>query len=155
MTLDQLKALTVDRFDGSLQRRNLFYKLEGLVQEFLVRKIPADFWINGSFLTEEESPTDIDVAIKVMDDVMQVLTAEQDEYLARISSDDGYIDGLDIFVFAGYWIGHPSYGTEVDDGHSRVVPTYGHQFGKGRDDWLKGIAVLAVGENHVGLHLRS
>ena len=155
MTLHQLKSLTVERFNGSLERRNLFYKLEGLVQEFLVHRIPAEFWIDGSFLTEEEVPSDVDVAIKVMDDVMQALTVPQEEFLSKLSSDDGYIDGLDTFVFAGYWIGHPHYGTELDDGHSKVTPTYGHQFGKGHDDWLKGIAVLALWENHVGLHLRS
>ena len=111
MTLHQLKSLTVERFNGSLERRNLFYKLEGLVQEFLVHRIPAEFWIDGSFLTEEEVPSDVDVAIKVMDDVMQALTVPQEEFLSKLSSDDGYIDGLDTFVFAGYWIGHPHYGT--------------------------------------------
>jgi hypothetical protein len=78
MRLDDVRVLTVDRFDGSDGRRNLFYKLEELVQQFLVHKIPAEFWIDGSFLTEEFEPADVDVAIKVMDDVMQSLSPEQE-----------------------------------------------------------------------------
>jgi hypothetical protein len=136
-------------------RRNLFYKLEGLVQEFLVQGVPAEFWVDGSFLTEEEQPGDIDIAIKVMDDVMQSLDPEQERFLSQVSSDQSYIEGLDVFVFAGYWLGHPHYGTELDDGHSRVVPTYGQLYGKGEDNWLKGIAVLALWENVVGLRLRT
>jgi hypothetical protein len=155
MTLADLKALTVDPFEGSTVRRNLFYKLEGLVQEFLMQRVPAEFWVDGSFLTEEEQPGDIDIAIKVMDDVMQGLGPEQERFLSQVSSDHSYIDGLDVFVFAGYWIGHAHYGTELDDGHSRVVPTYGQLYGKGEDDWLKGIAVLALWENDVGLWLRT
>lgn len=78
----------------------LFYKLEGLVQEFLTHGIPAEFRVDGSFLTEEEVPGDVDIAIKVMDDVMQSLTPEQDTFLTKVASDDPYIQCLDTFVFA-------------------------------------------------------
>ena len=155
MTLHDVKALTVDRFQGNLGRRNLFYKLEELVQQFLVQRIPAEFWIDGSFLTEETDPADVDVAIKVMDDVMQELSPEQEGFLSRVAAHDPYIDGLDTFVFAGYWVGHERYGTDLDDGHSRCVPTYGTLYGKGEDDWLKGIAVLLLWETEFGFRFRA
>jgi hypothetical protein len=154
-TLETLEKLTVQRFGGTTPRRNLFYKLEGLVQEFLMARVPCEFWIDGSFLTEKPEPGDIDIAIKVMDDVMETITEEQRFFLEGVSGKDVYITGLDVFIFAGYWLGHDFYGTDVDDGHSRTVPTWGQQYGKGMDDWLKGIAVLPVWENAIGLRIRS
>jgi hypothetical protein len=156
MSLQDLKAITVDRFEGTTTRRELFLKLEGLVQEILKFGVPCDLWIDGSFLTEDEQPADIDIAVRVMDDVMEQLTQEQDNFLTRLSADDeAYVAGLDTFVFAGYWLGHQNYRTDVDEGFAPDVPTYGTQFGQGRDGWLKGIVVLSVRENDVGLRIRT
>lgn len=157
MTLDGLRSLTVTGFaEPSAKRRDLFAKFERLVGELVELEIPSEIWVDGSFLTEEVDPWDIDLAVKVMDDVMQKLSKAQDEFLTRLSADhEHYIDGLDTFVFAGYWRGHPLYSTDVDDGYSRTVPSWGYQFGLGRDGWLKGIAVVPILENDIGLRLRT
>lgn len=86
---------------------------------------------------------------------MRGLNDSQRCFLENISGKDAYIKGLDVFIFAGYWIGHDFYGTDFDDGHSRTVPTWGQQYGKGMDDWLKGIVVLPIWENKIGLRIRS
>lgn len=119
-------------------------------------EIPCDLWIDGSFLTEEEVPGDIDIAIRVMDDVMQNLTERQDILLTNLARDHhAFVQGLDTFVFSGYWIGHPHYGSEIDEGYSKEATTWSQQFGKGQDDWLKGIVIIPVGESEIGLRIRS
>lgn len=155
LTLEAFEALTVQRFSGAVPRRNLYYKVEELVQQFLVAGIPCEFWIDGSFVTEKPEPDDVDIAIKIMDDVTSNLSDNQRHLVYEISGKDVYIQGLDIFVFTGYWIGHEFYGTDVDDGHSRTTQTYGQLYGKDMDDWLKGIVVLPLWENRIGLRLRS
>ncbi len=156
LTMEQLHDLAVAPFEIRHIRQELFDKLQCLVQTLQSNDVLCDLWLDGSFLTEDPDPGDIDVAIKVDDEVMQSLTDHQDDLLMSISRDDeAFVEGLDTFVFAGYWIGHPYYGSDVDEGYSRDVPSWGWQFGKGRDDWLKGIVVVPVGENDVGLRLRS
>ena len=155
MTMTELRELTVARYANVGRRIDLFTKLERLVSELVAQKVPCDLWIDGSFLTDEDDPWDIDIALRVMDDVMQTLTSEQNAFLTRMAADDwAYIEGLDTFVFTGYWLGHPYYRTEVDDGFCTKLPSWGWQFGLGRDDWLKGIVVVPILENDLGLRIR-
>lgn len=156
MTMADLRDITVTRFADSRLRKELFTKLERLVGELCELKIPCDLWIDGSYLTDEDEPWDIDIAVRVMDDVMASLMPQQEDFLTRLSADDcRYIDGLDTFVFAGYWIGHQHYRTEVDEGFCTTLLSWGWQFGLGRDDWLKGMVVVPILETDLGLRLRS
>jgi hypothetical protein len=156
MTMSDLHALAVAGREGQHARQELFTKLERFVSKLDQLRIPCDLWVDGSFLTEASDPADVDIAVRVMDDVMQCLTSEQEEFLSAVGRDDcSYIAGLDTFVFAGYWVGHDRYGTDSDDGHSVDIHSWGTQFGKGNDNWLKGIAVVPVMETGLGLRIRS
>lgn len=138
-------------------RQSLFTKLEQFVAELKRVGIPCDLWIDGSFLTEADDPYDIDIAVKVMDDALQCMSEEQEAFLDVVGRDDcAYMQGLDTFVFTGYWIGHPIYQTDADDGYSINLKSWGGQFGKGAyDDWLKGIVVVPVMETELGLRIRT
>lgn len=156
MTLEEIRQVAVVRFDNASARVELYSKLKGLVDQLVGLGIPCDLWIDGSFVTAEEVPSDIDIGVCVKDDVMQALSPAQGDFLTKLSRDDeAYIPGLDTFVFAGYWIGHPRYGADEDDGFSRTTISWSQQFGKGRDDWLKGVVLLPVLENDLGLFIRT
>jgi hypothetical protein len=154
MTLDQLKRLTVDGFESPPVRRDLYDKVEQLVQEFLTHKIQCEFWIDGSFLTEDEDPSDVDIAIKINDDVLQTLTHDQNVLVDAVNA-GGYIDHLDAFIFSGYYVGHPLHGTDLDLSITWVAGSLSDLYGKGRDHWLKGVAVILVWETALGLQLRA
>ena len=113
-TLDTLEKMylkdLVSRFCGEI----CITSLRVWCKNFWRLGIPCEFWIDGSFVTEKPEPGDVDIAIKVMDDVMRGLNEDQRCFLENISGKDVYIKGLDIFVFAGYWIGHDFYGTDFD-----------------------------------------
>ena len=156
MSLDRLHSLAVAGSPGQALRQELFAKLVGFVSELISLGIPCDLWIDGSFLTEADDPDDIDISVRVMDDVMDTLTTGQNAFLEAVRRDDRhYIAGLDVHVFAGYWIGHPMHGTEADDGYCVMLPSWGTQFGKGEDNWLKGIVVVPVMETDLGLRIRA
>jgi hypothetical protein len=156
MSLEEIRQMAVERFESAPVRLELYSKLSGLVDRLTELNIPCDLWIDGSFVTEEAVPSDIDIGVCVNDGVMQALSPTQDNFLTKLSCDhEAFIPGLDTFVFAGYWIGHPRHGADEDDGFSKTTISWSQQFGKGRDDWLKGIVLLPILENKVGLLIRS
>jgi hypothetical protein len=61
-TLDGIRHLCC--FPNNLRRSHLFLHLEQLVQDLLIRRIPCEMWIDGSFLTTKEEPGDLDVIVK-------------------------------------------------------------------------------------------
>lgn len=100
-------------------------------------------WVDGSFLTEKDKPSDIDVTVFIDIDILNELTDEQKELVDK-SNEIGYIEGLDSFVITRYPRGHPMYGTEEDIAYS-WHEVYGSENGK---EWLKGFAVLMLGDSH-------
>ncbi|MHA6685360.1 DUF6932 family protein [Mesorhizobium sp. A556] len=131
-------------------REQLYLGLEELVQRFLRVKIPCEFWIDGSFLTEKEEPSDIDVSIFIDLDVREQLTPEQEDLIEK-ANDIGYINGVDSFVFVVYPRGHDLFHTELDEGHD-----WGRQYGlENSEFWLKGFVVMRLWETDVGLRICS
>lgn len=131
-------------------RERLFYGLEELVQQFLRARIPCEFWVDGSFLTEKEEPGDIDVTVFIDIDVLEGLTDEQRE-LVDAANEPEYIPGVDSYVFPVYPRGHPIFGTELDEGYD-----WGRQYGvENSEFYLKGFVVMRLWETDVGLRIRS
>ncbi len=131
-------------------REKLFLGLEELVQRLLRLKIPCELWIDGSFLTEKPYPDDIDVMVFIESSVNEKLDEAQDLELYNINI--GYVpENVDAHVYTVYSIGHEHYGTPIDVGYE-----WGRGYGlENSEQWLKGIAVLRLMENNVGLRLRS
>ena len=75
--LAALARLCVDYFPKSGSRPRLMATLSSLYRSINDSSIPARLWIDGSFLTEQENPEDIDVTMVVVGHVFRSLTAEQ------------------------------------------------------------------------------
>lgn len=145
MGTQELKELTVARFPKSGKRKQLWSAFEKLYQEILEAGFPCQIWINGSFLTEEENPSDIDFTIHVDAALMHSPLPVMREILDRF--DDGAEPGnLDGFVCTIYPRDHERFGTELDENDEWAC-----QWGVSRSEWLKGIVVLRPGETDVGL----
>ncbi|WP_156467669.1 hypothetical protein [Methylobacterium sp. Leaf91] len=146
--LFQVHWLCVLPFDKSTVREELFQKFCRFVQAFVDLGINCTMLINGSFRTDEPNNLDVDVAVVLDQDVAESLNAEQEE-LINLINDNNFIDKIDGFVETEFPIGHPFFranGNEV---------LWSEQYGREHlGAWLKGIAVLRIGETDVGLRIR-
>lgn len=151
MSFEQLKLICRDNFPNSQRRRHLFQKFEEFIQEYLVSGIIADVWVNGSFLTKKDAPSDVDVAVIIEADVVDTLTDDQRNLIEK--TNDAFFDP-DVNAFAFTWLpkGHEDYN---DEGRNPAL-TWHEQFGvENSCEWLKGFCVLKLRESDVGLRLCS
>src|SRR5437588_6461994 len=84
VTLDDLGRLCADSFPGSKNRGYLVMRLREFVTVLQEISLDCDLWINGSFLTEEPEPSDIDVVIWSDEDSRSRLTVSQGTRLRKI-----------------------------------------------------------------------
>jgi len=147
MPLWQVEQLCVVGFPGSVIRPDLFRKLERFVAAFEAARIRCDMLVNGSFMTEKLEPSDVDVAVLLDPYVADNLDLRQ-EMLVDSVNDDMFIEGVDGFVETLFPLGHASYRA---DGNEML---WSEQYGREHNgEYLKGIAVLRVGETDVGLRI--
>jgi hypothetical protein len=149
MTLSDVEALCVHRFSGLARskRARLFYGLEELVQNLLQVGLRCSLFVDGSFLTEKDLPDDLDVLVNIDLDVMTNLSIEQ-RILVDAINQLQYIDNVDSWAATSYPRDHRYFGTALDIGNAGDA--YGLEHSK---FWLKGIAVLTLGETDVGLRI--
>lgn len=146
--LVDINDLCVDPFIKSTARLDLFTRLCAFVSHIESACIPCEILVNGSFLTEKLDPSDVDVALLMDPDVAESLNAEQDALIDAIN-DNIFIDKIDAFAETLFPIGHASFRL---DGNERL---WSEQYGSEHNGvYLKGIAVLRVGETDVGLRIR-
>jgi hypothetical protein len=150
-TMDALKAMCVDPFDGQSRERRiqLFEALGELFVKLIGLGIPCNLFVDGSFLTKKPFPSDIDVMVCLDHSVVQSLTAEQfDFYMSLNSTETQVAADVDSKAFTAYPRGHNQYG-KLLYGCGSVAPAahYGLENG---EYYLKGYAVLVLLETDVG-----
>jgi hypothetical protein len=77
MDLNGVNRLCVERFPASVSRPRLMETLTTIVGSINDSSIPARLWVDGSFLTEQENPKDLDVTMIVVASVFGSMTADQ------------------------------------------------------------------------------
>jgi hypothetical protein len=117
------------------------------VQDLLLRHIPCEIWVNGSFVTAKIEPRDLDVIIKLDYDVTVNLTPAQQEFIDRLEQGT-YNDRIDSFTFTCLPRGHSEF-EAGEFNRSEWARLCNVEHG---DFWLKGVAVVRLGETDVGLH---
>ena len=141
--------MCVTPFKTSTTREKLFYALEEMVQQFLREEMRCEFLIDGSFFTEKVDPGDVDIAVRIDVDFQEVMNASQG-ILVDAANDAHYIGGLDSYVYVAFPRDHVLYDTEANERE-----TWAEQYGwEHSEQWLKGIAVLTLGETDVGIRIR-
>lgn len=147
MSVQQLRVLTVAPFPLGSGRAEIFAQFETLIDELTKREFRCEILCNGSFVTSSPKPQDIDVVVRIDHDFNDQLTSEQ-SYFFDALNDDLADHVVDTFAEVAYPIGHPNFG--IEEGASWEA-SYGLEHSAA---WIKGIAVLKVGETDVGLRLR-
>lgn len=147
MSLAALRSLTVEGFAADSPRISIFGKFKALVADLERLRFRCEVLCNGSFVTKALEPSDIDVVIRIDHDFALLLTPEQAIFFDTLN-DDLSDHVVDTFAEVSYPVGHPDHGLE--EGPSWEAH-YGLEHGQ---IWLKGIAVVKVGETDVGLRLR-
>jgi hypothetical protein len=149
LSVAEIERLCVFPFSTSKSRQKLFYAFEEMVQQFLRERMCCDFLINGSFLTQKIDPSDVDIAVRVDVDFHDSMTASQ-HVLVDAANNEGYISGIDSYVYVSYPRDHVLYDTNANERE-----TWAEQWGlEHSEQWLKGMAVLRLGETDVGLRIR-
>ena len=111
LCLEHLFVLCVELFHLSKERRPIFTGFKRILRELDRMEIPADLVINGSFLTEEIDPDDIDFAVIVAAEYFESLQGERLAYLEWIR-DDKTIKAThrcDCNLCVEFPVGHPMY----------------------------------------------
>lgn len=147
MTISQLRELTVTPFPAPSTRHAIFAEFEAFVAELQSRSFRCEILCNGSFVTTSPDPSDIDVVVRIDHDFNDQLATDQAAFFDSLN-DDFTDHVVDTFGEVFYPLGHQNFGAE--EGMSWEAH-YGLEHGQ---VWLKGLAVLKVGETDVGLRLR-
>ena len=132
------------------ERRPLLYEhLLRVVADLNNLHIRCEIWVNGSLLTEKPEPSDLDVSVILDHDVSVELNGVQMDLFNRLS--EGYGPDIDSFAYARRLREDPLFGNPMID----TAYDWGEQYGsESSDDWLKGFAVILLGETDVGLRIR-
>jgi hypothetical protein len=139
MTLSAVKANCV--FSGNKHRLHLFQCFESMFQQFLVLGIVGEVWVNGSFLTEKPTPSDIDVAVIMPDDEQAPLSHAQ-RALMDETNNGKFGPAVDAFAWQWLPVGHPDYFDDLIN----PARTWHEQYGvENSGEWLKGFVVLSLG----------
>jgi|SRR6185437_115576 len=145
-----VERLCVRPFSPASNRKFLYQHLEQMVQDLLLKGIRCSLWVDGSFLTEKENPSDLDVIVVLDYDVTLSFTGEQKLFIEDIG-EMRYHPHIDSFVITLIPRGHPEYLTgEADRADWARMYAVEHA-----DYWLKGVAVIRLGENDVGLRINA
>lgn len=142
MDLWEVRDLCVAPFAGNHRRTHLFRLLEEFVADFGRAGIPCDIWLDGSFLTVNPDPKDLDITVMV--NAYATLSPQQDALVDRAAS--GYADDVDSFAYYCLRREDPGfYDEDLNPAHT-WGQTYGWEHGK---IYAKGFVVIALGERHV------
>jgi hypothetical protein len=84
ITLEDLSRLCVDPFPDPFHRRHLVARLSELVTLLREIGLECDIWIDGSFLTQDPEPSDVDMVIWSDNASRARLTVSQNTRLDKI-----------------------------------------------------------------------
>jgi hypothetical protein len=109
--------------------------LEEVIKELNRMQVPAEIWIDGSFLTEKIDPEDVDIVLRIESHVYDNGTAEQQQIIDWVAGNLKASHHCDSYVFYEYPDTHPAH----------AVGEWMHaywlrQFGFSRADDFKGMA---------------
>ena len=122
-----------------------------MVQELLVKAIRCDVCVDGSFVTAKLEPGDVDVTVVLDADVHGALDAAQEHLIVSLMENE-FVTGLDTDAVVRFPRGHKHHDNEYLNAGRYIGQRYGVE---NSGVYLKGYVVIPLGENDVGLRIRS
>jgi len=137
MLLPEISRLCVDGFPLSARREPLMRSLQALCTTLSLSLIPAEVWVDGSFLTQKIDPDDIDLVVVVHSNILPG-TNEQQAVLSRIAGQEFTNPArCDSYLHFEYPEGH------MHAAVSELMRAYWiRQFCFSRNQEMKGLAVI-------------
>lgn len=111
----------------------------------------CDVWVDGSFVTEKDNPGDIDLTVVVRAEILESLSVTAPEIvedLIAVSLDERFAPDLHVFLIAVRPLGHPDHAAL-----EQAARNWAQWWSVTREAWIKGFAVIALGESDVALRL--
>lgn len=147
MTVEDLRRLCVDPFETSAERPGLYDAVRGLLAHLGNLVGVCEVWVDGSFVTAKPEPDDVDLTVVIEGEVLDALGPEIDAAL------DGFMNKqfhpkLHIFHVVKQPLGHPDYPVLQD-----ALGSWAQWWCVARGGWVKGMAIIRIGETDVGLRL--
>jgi hypothetical protein len=138
-SIGDLRKLCVEGFGNKARRELLFSELERLVAYLLQSQLICELWVDGSFVCTKDEPDDIDLSVAFMVSDMELLPdAVTKDLIARLNGGRKFSGLLDTYLCPRFPKDDPRRQADNED-------YWSDKWGKGRDNWLKGFAVVGIG----------
>jgi len=111
LCVEQLRILCVELFPLSKERGIIFRGFKRILHDLDRLEVPADLIVNGSFLTTEIEPDDIDFAVVVAPEYYESIDGERLKLLEWIRDDKTIkqTHRCDCSLCVEFPVGHPMY----------------------------------------------
>jgi hypothetical protein len=97
-------------------------------------------WIDGSYTCDKETPDDIDLSVAFwVSDAERLDPRTYSDIMNRLNGGHKFSPGLDTYLCPRFDQNDPRKAADLTD-------YWSEKWGKGRDDWLKGFVVIAIGD---------
>ncbi|MBW3543480.1 MAG: hypothetical protein KY476_24780 [Planctomycetes bacterium] len=139
LDLAQLHTLCVDGFPESTTRAELMHSLEDIATRLRSSGVRGELWIGGSFVTEKLDPDDVDVVLRRQASSCDDWTLEERAAVDWLASGLAESHRCDTYLLLEWPESHPDYWFG-----EYMYAYWLRQWGFGRDNSLKGIAVIKL-----------
>src|SRR5690348_14934848 len=111
LSVEEIRSMCVDDFPLSVTRAEIMRGFEIIFSELLAFGIPCDIVFDGSFLTKEIDPDDVDFAVVVTPEFFESCNKEQTKYLEWIRDEFSIKEThkCDCYLVVEYPPSHPLY----------------------------------------------
>lgn len=99
----------------------------------------GELWVDGSFLTAKEEPDDVDLSFTSSAEHLDGQTLEAWDLVQRFHGRGWHSPLVHAYLFVTFAIDDPRHGTSGED-------YWAEKWNVGWDDYLKGIAIIRMGE---------
>lgn len=139
LSLAELRNLAVINFPTSSRRTRLFEDFVQLLQTLQRYGVECDIWIDGSFLTEKNDPSDIDLtALFDINAFGSFSQLAQEFCLQTLNGGKKFLPDLDTFIT--FMVSDPNHPQSKLDGRNY----WAKQWGVDRENWCKGYVCIRV-----------
>lgn len=148
MSLAKLEAMTVTQFSASARRPAIFSDLMRLHGDLAGFGLVGELWVDGSFMTAKEEPDDVDLSFISMADHLDGQTPDAWQLLNRLCGRGFHSPLVHAYLVVTFARDDPRRATSRED-------YWAEKWNIGWDDYLKGIAVVRLGESPFASCLRG
>lgn len=148
MSLAKLETMTVAQFPASVRRPAIFADFMRLHSDLVGFGLVGELWVDGSFMTAKEEPDDVDLSFMATADHLDGQTPDAWSLVNTLHGRAGHSPLVHAYLVVTFAMDDPRRATSRAD-------YWAEKWNIGWDDYLKGIAVVRMGESSFVSSLRG